>query len=150
MNTNCPKTNKPGRQVKTLTVESLTHEDLHEGLKNVRWFFCEDPQCDVIYFSDAGALLGRQDLRVRVGIKEKMAPHTICYCFGHTEESIIEEFETTNSSTVVDRITAEVRKGTCRCAEENPKGVCCLGDVRKVVRQITNAGGEEDPGHDCG
>jgi hypothetical protein len=70
-----------------------------------------------------------------VGLKERDARRTVCYCFGHTVESIREEIETTGRSTVAAAITAKVNATECSCEILNPKGTCCLGDVNKAVKE---------------
>ncbi|MBI3099588.1 MAG: hypothetical protein HYY93_15375 [Planctomycetes bacterium] len=73
-------------------------------------------------------------MKVRFGARDKDSPRTVCYCFGHTVESIREEVERTGRSTVAASITAKVKAGECRCETMNPKGGCCLGEVQKAVR----------------
>ncbi len=46
----------------------------------------------------------------------------ICYCFGYTETDIREDVRRHGRSTILERIGAEKKAGTCRCAEKNPKG----------------------------
>lgn len=60
-------------------------------------------------------------------------PHPLCYCFGHSLESVREEIRETGGTTVVARIEARVRARQCRCAELHPLGICCLRDVRAIV-----------------
>lgn len=113
----------------------------------------------MVYFASDGKTIPKRDLQVRVGVKEADAPRPVCYCFGHTVESICEEIERTGKSTVVANITAKVKAGECRCSTMNPKGTCCLGDVNQVVKEYTLATGAravqpparspEDPEHDC-
>jgi copper chaperone CopZ len=102
-------------------------------------------------------MLRKDALKVRVGVKEKSGPRTVCYCFGHTVESIREEIEWTGQSSVAASITAKVKAGECSCETLNPKGSCCLGDINKAVKEaFAVAGGERDeaestevPAHDC-
>ncbi|MGQ5490679.1 hypothetical protein ACUH78_17670, partial [Thauera sp. ZXT1-4] len=34
-----------------------------------RYFFCDDPECDVVYFGEDGSTLLKSQLRTRVGVK---------------------------------------------------------------------------------
>lgn len=48
---------------------------------------------------------------------------TICYCFGYTEEDIRNDVRNNGgTSLILERILAEKRKGTCRCAAVHPEG----------------------------
>jgi len=105
-------------------------------MPNTQYYFCEAPDCDVVYFPfDAQApTFRREDLLVRVGAKEKTDPIPVCYCFGFTRKDIQDEIVETGHSTVAERITAEVKAGTCACEVKSPSGKCCLGSVAQVVR----------------
>lgn len=133
----CPKTGTRGKKVRTLTVRSLVQSQAQppEAAGQEQWFLCDDPGCDVIYFTEAGASISKSELTVLVGFKEEDPPHTICYCFGHTEESVRDELAQTGESTVVESITAQVKAGECSCEFMNPSGKCCLGEVSKSVKK---------------
>lgn len=129
----CPLAGKPGSPVPIITVRSLVRRQVAEPIEGDRWFFCSLPDCAVVYFNAGGRVFTKDALEVRVGLKEKVAPRPVCYCFGHSVESIREEIARTGRSTVAASITDMVASGECRCEVLNPKGTCCLGDVRKVV-----------------
>lgn len=131
----CPVAGKPGKKVQPVTLRSLVREEFASDLENRTWFFCGLPDCDVVYFSSDGRTIPKTALKVRVGKKEKEAPHPVCYCFGHTVESIREEIERTGRTTVVESITAKVKAGECSCETSNPKGSCCLRDVNQAVKE---------------
>ena len=50
---------------------------------------------------------------------------------------------------MIDAIKAEVKAGTCRCEMTNPEGVCCLGDVSKEVKALTQSPAVHAPAEDC-
>jgi hypothetical protein len=79
---------------------------------------------------------------VRVGAKETADPIPVCYCFGLTRKDIENEIAETGRSTVADRISAEVKKGTCACEVKNPSGKCCLGEVTQTARDRLSQKGE--------
>lgn len=150
----CPVAGKPGRRVPDITLRSLVRDEHLSALDDGDWFYCDLPDCDVVYFAADGRTLKKDALKVRVGAKEKSAPHPVCYCFGHTVESIHEEIERTGQSSVAASITAKVKAGECSCETLNPKGSCCLGDVNKAVKDAFAAAGREreetaEPAHDC-
>ena len=128
----CPEAKAPGKRVKGVTVERMVLPDLREEVEKQEWYFCEEPDCEVVYFAEDGTAFYRSD--VTVGVKEDDPPHTVCYCFAHSVESIADEVERTGQSTVVESVTAKVKAGECSCEGLNPKGACCLGDLRAAVK----------------
>ena len=135
MNALCPTAGVAGRRAPTITVRSLVREERAREVDGREWFFCDLPDCVVVYFTHDGRTLEKNALKVRVGLKEKDAPRPVCYCFGHTVESIREEIGRTGRSTVAASIKEKVEAGECSCEVLNPKGTCCLGDVYKVVKE---------------
>jgi len=78
--------------------------------------------------------LHKQDVKVRVGIKETEYPVPVCYCFGWTQERIFEQIRQMGYSTAVQEIGAKIKADECACDKKNPSGRCCLGNVHKVVK----------------
>lgn len=51
-----------------------------------------------------------------------MNEEMICYCFKYTATDIREDVRVHGASTILARIMAEKKGGSCRCATTNPKG----------------------------
>lgn len=130
----CPITRTPGKRVTPVTLRSLVRENRLPDTEGREWFYCPEPDCDVVYFAPDGATLARTALKVRVGAKEHDPPRTVCYCFGHTLEGIEADVKRCGTSHIADEITEHCRRGLDRCEETNPKGSCCLGDVRRAIQ----------------
>lgn len=90
-----------------------------------RYYFCDDPACDVVYFGDDGSLIRKGQLRTAVGIKESGDDAPLCYCFGVTRA----DFK--RNPAVKDFVTEQARAGQCACETRNPSGRCCLKDFPK-------------------
>jgi hypothetical protein len=131
----CPVSGRRSKQVEGITLKSLVRH-LPFQMPSGQYYFCDDPACDVVYFSSdpAAPIFRRSDLLVRVGQKEHIDPIPICYCFGITRMDIWEEIQRTGKSTIADRIKAEVKAGRCACEFKNPSGKCCLGNVMRAVQ----------------
>jgi hypothetical protein len=115
----------------------LLKPGLIDRIEESNYRFCSNPDCRVVYFAEsADSTFTTDDLRVRVGLKEREDPIPICYCFGHTVASARDELARTGRSTVVASITAEIKAGRCACETTNPSGSCCLGDVSKTVKEL--------------
>ncbi len=47
----------------------------------------------------------------------------ICYCFGYSEEDIIKDvLDNKGTSTILERIVNEKKKGGCNCGTTHPLG----------------------------
>ncbi len=133
----CQRCGEKGRRVLRETMESLLKSESLKRLADEPYYFDRTPECNVVYFSnEADSYFHKDDLTVRVGLKETESPISLCYCFGHTAESASEEIMTTGRSSVAERITAEVQAGNCSCEVKNPSGKCCLGDVNRAIGEI--------------
>jgi bacterioferritin-associated ferredoxin len=97
--------------------------------------FCETTDCPVVYYDGDGTQFRKDQVRVRVGLKETEDPVPLCYCFGVTERMIHEEVQQTGRSTAEVRIRAEVKADNCRCEVENPSGRCCLGQLVQAEKR---------------
>ncbi|MCI0621791.1 MAG: (2Fe-2S)-binding protein [Acidobacteria bacterium] len=141
---NCPVTGKRSKQIDLLTVRSLVRR-LPLGMPRTAYYFCDDPACDVVYFpADPRApMFKRNDLWVRVGVKEENDPMPVCYCFGFTREDILAEIRATGRSTVSERVAAEVKAGNCACEVKNPSGKCCLGNITRIVTECVKNRAQE-------
>ncbi len=133
----CPACVAKGRAVATLTVKSLVRDHARVPA-DASFSFCRTPECDVVYFSDA-ALFYKQDVKVRVGLKETEEPVPLCYCFDYSRADIRRDVEETGNTEIPARIKAEVQGGFCACEVKNPAGVCCLGAITRAVQQATSS-----------
>jgi Zinc binding domain len=87
-----------------------------------RYFFCDDPACEVVYFGDDGSMISRSQLRTCVGAKELSDNSLLCYCYGVTKAEFL-----ANRATK-DFVVAQTKAGLCSCDTSNPSGRCCLKD----------------------
>lgn len=87
------------------------------------YYFCDDPECDVVYFGDDDSTIPRSQLRTRVGLKENAHDDLLCYCFG------ISKADFSRDPAVRDFVIEQTRAGRCSCETSNPSGRCCLKDL---------------------
>ncbi len=133
----CKECGGKGKPVSEITLKSLVKEPVLEAIESLSGFYyCETPTCGVVCFNNEQQVyLHKEDVKVRVGIKETESPIPVCYCFGWTQERIFEQIKQQGNSTAVKEISARVKAGECECEIKNPSGRCCLGDVNKVVKR---------------
>jgi hypothetical protein len=130
----CPECGCSGVAVPDETLDALLMPQARPRRLPVTYHFCETPDCPVVYYSaDPASRFGQDDLAVRVGCKQTDPPRLLCYCLGHTYESVREEWERTGQSTALEQIETATKAGACRCRTTNPGGACCLPRVREFL-----------------
>ena len=121
----CPINGNKYSSVSLVTIKHHITEPWDWDAKSQGYYFCDDPDCDVVYFGEDRSLIYRSDLRTRVGVKEKSVDSDLCYCFGVT-------FNQANSNNDIKSfIRQETRQHACSCETRNPSGRCCLKDFPK-------------------
>jgi len=112
----------------------LTFEQLKRS-KESKYFYCSNPNCNVVYFSNELELVyNKNDVRLKIGIKETKKSKLICYCFDITEKQIKDELKLIGKSTIPNFITEKIKHKLCACNIKNPSGKCCLGDVKNIIK----------------
>jgi hypothetical protein len=125
--------------VEPITVKALLGaEGLRRGVPPSPRF-CATAHCTVVYFDNAGPVRFEESLlTVRVHAKHpEDGDVPVCYCFGHTPETIRADMEATGHSHAGEDVTREVKAERCACEVKNPKGSC---DVAKVEKRWAAAG----------
>lgn len=141
----CPTTGQKTRPVGRPAVENLVRPEFASDLVSQPYYFCNGQECDVVYVSALGDHIVTKDmLKVRVGVKEREDPVTICYCFGYERKDIEDDIRREGRTDIRNIVAGRVRAGECRCEVTNPGGGCCLGEVAKAIRKARSniAGGE--------
>lgn len=133
----CPSCATKGKPVGAVTLDSLlTEARRSEGAGTDHFRFCRTRDCDVVWYRpEGGVAYGLSDVSVRVGQKETSADRPVCYCFDFTAADVQDEVRRTGASGILDGIVDKCRLGLDRCEQTNPQGTCCLGDVRRVMKQ---------------
>lgn len=127
------------RFVKRQTMLLMLKPELFQKISDGQYYFCANPDCSAVYFPETqGTCFYTNDLRVRVGTKEKEDPKPLCFCFGFDESDFRDEINQTGKSTNLGRIAELMKAGMCACDTRNPSGACCLGDITKTVKRLQN------------
>ena len=132
----CPVNGQPVKPVSRATVESLVKPEIKAALLPHPYYYCDTPDCEVVYVSALGDhRITKDQLTVRVGAKEKDDPVPLCYCFGFDRQDVRDDVGATGSSDIPQNIMERMKGDGCQCELTNPKGTCCLGDIRQAVEQ---------------
>ncbi|NOR43489.1 MAG: hypothetical protein GQ572_09145 [Gammaproteobacteria bacterium] len=117
----CPVNGKQYAWVSDKTILLHIKEPWSWDSKKQDYYFCEDPECDVVYFGEDESIITKSAVRTVVGIKEKSDNALICYCFGVTRRA-------STDSQIKSFVIKNTKDHTCACEIRNPSGRCCLKD----------------------
>lgn len=118
----CPVNGHTYTEVPYATLLHHVKNAWQANLKQQKYFFCDDPECDVVYFGEDASLIYKNELRTQVGIKSQATDAIVCYCFG------IDRVTALKHPSTRDFIIHQTRLKNCSCTTCNPSGRCCLKD----------------------
>ncbi len=121
----CPVNGKEYKEVPVSTIIHHISEPWNWDDEGEAFYFCDDADCEVVYFSESNKVITKIQLRTVVGQKNSSATATLCYCFGVTRGDY--EKDKGTKAYVLD----QTKKQTCACDARNPSGRCCLKDFPK-------------------
>ena len=121
----CPECRNTGKPVMDITLKSIVKEPILETIDSLDGFnYCETPACEVVYFNNEQQVyLHKQEVKVRVGIKETENPVLVCYCFRWTQERIFNQIRQLGYSTAVQEISAQEMASAAAVTLSIPKVV---------------------------
>ena len=122
----CPINGREYKEVSEKTILHHIREPWSWKDKKQSYFFCDDPECNVVYFGQDDSIVKKSDIRTRIGIKENTRDALVCYCFGVT-------FDIAATQPDVKRFVIDkTKEKMCDCETRNPSGKCCLKDFPKI------------------
>lgn len=126
----CPRN---GRTYPTVELRTMLHHVQKPWTRTLAvqgYYFCDDPNCDVVYFGEDQSLLMRNDLRGEVGQKSQAPDKTLCYCFDINAVDVSKEDAHAKARAFV---IEQTRNAVCDCNVRNPSGRCCLKDFTEKL-----------------
>ncbi len=120
----CPVNGKSYSGVSPTTIFHHINEPWQWMAKQQGYYFCSDPECDVVYYGQDDSFIMKSELRTTVGIKEENDASLVCYCFGVTKSNATNE-------KIKKFVINSTKEKTCACSTHNPSGKCCLKDFPK-------------------
>lgn len=114
-----------GQEYKSVAFKTILHHikspwDWVE--KQQDYFFCDDPNCEVVYFGGDDSVITTSETRTLVGKKACTPDSLTCYCFGVSNQ------EAQQYPNIRDFVVDKISTGMCSCETSNPSGRCCLKD----------------------
>ena len=133
----CPICKDKAKEVSPITIKSLVKNEYIKELLSIEdFFYCQTPNCEVIYFKP-NEIIKQEHLIKEVGIKEWSSPKTVCYCFNWTKEKISDEISKFGKTNAIEDISGKMNSIGCDCEHQNSSGKCCLKDVKKVIKELS-------------
>lgn len=118
----CPRNGNQYPEVPYGTVLHHIKTPWETTLNEQAYYFCDDPNCDVVYYGIDNSTVVKDQLRTQVGIKEIAEDALVCYCFG------ISKKQAQMNKQVKAFVVEQTKKSNCSCSTYNPSGRCCLKD----------------------
>ncbi len=121
----CPGNKKSYRSIPVRTVLHHVKHPWALHATDKTFYFCDDPECEVVYFCNDNSVITTAGLRTAVGIKSAIASSLLCYCFGVSKADLIK------NAALKEFVIEQTKQGLCSCETTNPSGRCCLKDFPK-------------------
>lgn len=121
----CPVNGKEYSSVSSTTIMHHIKQPWDWVTKDQGYYFCDDPECEVVYFGQDNSVIERKALRTEVGVKQKSTNALLCYCFG------LNKSDAATHPEAKAFIVRKTKEHTCACEIRNPSGKCCLKDFPK-------------------
>lgn len=121
----CPVNGKTYSAVSSTTILHHISKPWSWKQKDQNYYFCSDPDCEVVYFGEDDSIIDKSALRTPVGIKDGSQESLVCYCFGVTYAESIDHPD------IREFVLAQTKDKHCACEIRNPSGRCCLKDFPK-------------------
>ena len=110
----CPVNGHRYNDVSVTTIKHHIQNPWNWQFTNQAYYFCDDSDCEVVYYGEDDSIIERSSLRTRIGVKEHSEDALICYCFGVTRNASTDNPEA--KAFVID----QTRNHNCSCSTRNP------------------------------
>ena len=89
----CPANGVSYASVKPKTLLHHIRKPWQHSITPQGYYFCTDPECDVVYFAQDNTTIQTHDVRTTVWQKSNSEKAKLCYCFGVTKKQAISDKE---------------------------------------------------------
>lgn len=131
----CPACQNKSSSVGIITLKHWLKFPFIPEVPEESFYFCSAANCSVVYFSEKGTTYKTEDVRARIGAKEKNVQSLVCYCFDVTEDIIKSGLNGTGRNGFSKWIGIEIKNGNCACDIRNPSGRCCLAAIKQIEKE---------------
>lgn len=118
----CPVNGETYQRVNTKTMLHHLLSPWKQHPQNQGFYFCHDPDCEVVYFGENKEWYSISELRTALWQKSEDSEAYLCHCFGITRKQAVKDPQ------LKQYVIEQTRLGLCSCETSNPSGRCCLKD----------------------
>ncbi len=118
-------------EYKLVPLDTLLHQlasPHNQSIKEQSFYFCSNPECNIVYFGSAGDLYSVDQVRSQIGQKQTKPSRLICYCFDISAQTAADDLNKNGASKIKEFVKAQTQAKRCACEIRNPSGKCCLVD----------------------
>lgn len=123
MDDTCPRCRTSGQPVPLGLVRHHLARPWALDLEGKAFSFCEEPGCDVVYWSSDGRAYASHQLRRAPAYKSGDEADLLCFCFDVSGRDAL------SAEDPAAYVRERVRNAECACDVLNPSGACCLGSI---------------------
>jgi len=132
----CPSCFQRGKKVPHSAVLHFIKDEFLTLFSHLKTYhFCANASCNIVYFN-VNQTLVQENLKYDIALKNNTDSSTVCYCFEHSKESMRKEYKKTGEVFTLEQIKENMENRLCKCEVNNPKGKCCMSDVKKAIDEI--------------
>lgn len=133
----CPTCQNAGTPVNRITPQHTLKGPFRSTLSSEdNYHFCENPECDTVYFSaDGEQSFSSKQLINRVTCKDSSPETPLCYCYKITKGDALKEYQESGESTVSQQIEQKMTEKSCFCDKSNPRGICCTDEIKDWLKE---------------
>ena len=135
----CPLCNSKCSKVKTKTMLHHIRSPWKHTFTSQHYYFCESPDCEVVYVGEDDSTINIADIRITIGQKQTGNKKILCYCFGVTLT------DAKHNPEAKEFVIKQTKSGSCSCESSNPSGRCCLKDFPRNKQTYNNKNNSETP-----
>ena len=92
------------------------------------YYFCPSKTCAIGYFSSAGNVIDKQQLRSYQAIEND----ALCYCFDIDAKQYLAALKAHCAEPIKDFVIQRTKAGECACEIRNPSGQCCWANFKHL------------------
>lgn len=116
----CPVNGQEYPEVSIRTIRHHIKQSWRWNGLDQPYYFCDDPDCNVVYFGIDDSIILKSQVRTSVGVKDKSDDAMVCYCYGAKKSDVRDEPDIRNF------VIQKTKQDDCSCETSNPAGRCCL------------------------
>jgi len=132
-----PSCKNKAKNIQLMTINSMLKPSVLESINAMeKYHFRSTKNCKVVYFDTSNKEYTLSDIKISVHQKDDSLSTPVCYCFNWTKEKIKQNVENKLTPNPLEHIRENIKENRCGCEVNNPQGSCCLGNVKKFIKNL--------------